>query len=317
MPPLEVPRRGGAPRGALLVLGLLLGLPFTAPVPPAAGQGAAAGARGPAPGLAVVRSRLLLLPAAGCDVRYSPGSLDRGATAQEWLCELATGAARAVQRPTPLEALLLTRDEWAESGLPCAYGVPCPVAPGVLALPAAGDPGTVELWREVLGRLPAIAGTPLVGTVEEVASLAPADALASALAARDLALGAGFVVDEPWMIDLLGHLIFLDAARRGGNGRGEAMEGFWLAVRARGPQSPDAGPAAALPSALRAALLRQAELFAVAQEIGGKHRRLPARQLRRMQERGGGTLREADLRAEWPEAFASLDAAGAAAPVPR
>jgi hypothetical protein len=36
-----------------------------------------------------------------------------------------------------------------------------------------------------------------------------------------------------------------------------------------------------------------------------------------MQEKAGGTLRAADLRAEWPEAFAALDAGGAATPAPR
>lgn len=287
-------------------------------VPTAAGA-QAAGEPPAASGLAVVASRLLLLPAPGCDVRYSPGSLDRAATAQEWLCELAAGAARAVRRATPLEVLLLTRDEWTEARLSCAYGVPCRVAPGVMALPAAGDPGTVELWRGVLGTLPALSGTPLVGSVEEVASLAPSDAMASALAARELAAAVGFVVDEAWMSDVLGHLLFLDAARRGGTGRGEAMAGFWRAVR----DLP--APAAAVPVAaggspgvsLREELQRQAALFAVAEAIAGRAHRIPARQLWRLQEKAGGTLRAADLRAEWPEALAALEPAPGAAGPPR
>ena len=291
---------------------------------PAAARAQATVESAPASALAVVASRLLLLPAPGCDVRYTPGSLDRAATAQEWLCELAAGAARAVRRATPLEVLLLTRDEWTEARLPCAYGEPCRVAPGVLALPAAGDPGTVELWRAVLGALPALSGTPLVGSVDEVASLAPSDAMASALAARELAAAVGFVVDEPWMNDVLGHLLFLDAARRGGTGRGEAMAGFWQAVR----DLP--APAAAVPAAagrppgetrpgesLRGELQRQARLFALAQAIAGRAHRMPARQLWRLQEKAGGTLRAADLRAEWPEAFAALDAALDAGGPPR
>jgi len=281
-------------------------------VVPAAARAQAAGAVPPASRLAVVASRLLLLPAPGCDVRYSPGSLDRAATAQEWLCELAAGAARAVRRATPLEVLLLTRDEWTEARLPCDYGVPCRVAPGVMALPAAGDPGTVELWRGVLGTLPKLSGTPLVGSVDEVASLAPSDAMASALAARELAAAVGFAVDEAWMSDVLGHLLFLDAARRGGTGRGEAMAGFWHAVRGLPAPSP---AATAVPAAagrppgvsLREELQRQARLFALAEAIAGRAHRIPARQLWRLQEKAGGTLRAADLRAEWAEAFAALE----------
>lgn len=306
--------RAAAPPPALaLLLAISIALPIAATA-----RAQAAAPRPAASGLAVVASRLLLLPAPGCDVRYSPGALDRAATAQEWLCELAAGAARAVRRATSLEVLLLTRDEWTEAGLPCAYGVPCRVIPGMLALPAAGDPGTVELWRDVLGALPALAGTPLVGSVEEVASLAPADAMASALAARELAAAVGFVVDEPWMNDVLAHLLFLDAARRGGTGRGEAMAGFWGAVsHLPAPGTVQAAAGRSPEAALREELQRQAALFAVAEAIAGRTQRIPARQLWRLQEKAGGTLRAADLRAEWPDAFATLEPAPGAGGPPR
>jgi hypothetical protein len=282
---LERGRRVGSVLAGVLALAALPGAE-----PAAAGDPAA------------VRARLLLLPANGCDVRYTPGSLDRAATAQVWLCELAAGGARATRRPAPLQALVLTREEWTESGVPCAYGVPCVAAPGVLALPSAGDPGTVELWRAALGALPTLAGSPFVGTPEEVASLAPADAFASALAARELVAASGFAAEEPWVLDLLGHLLFLDAARRGGEGRDEALAGFWLAVLRRGPQ-----PSSAAAGALPAELHRQATLFVAARAIAGTRGGLPAKRLRRLQEDAGGILRVADLRAEWPAALASLD----------
>jgi hypothetical protein len=328
--------RGGAPGAAslppllpallALVALLALGASSALRAQPAAGTAAPSS-------LAVVRARLLLLPAAGCDVRYSPGSLDRAATVQEWLCELAAGAARSVRRATPLEVLLLAREEWGEAALPCVFGVPCVVGPGVLALPSAGDAGTVALWTDTLGALPVLSGTPFVGSVEEVASLAPADALAAALAARELAAAAGFVVEEPWLIELLGHALYLDATRRGGTGRGEAAAAFWSAAgalppAAAGAASPGpppsiagslpsiAGPLPSIAGPLRVELRRQAALFAAAAELAGRARHLPGRQLWRLQEKGGGVLRAADLREQWPAAFAGLDGQPVAAAAP-
>ena len=281
---------------------------------PAASSAQTGAASGRASGLTLVVSRLLLLPSELCDVRYSPGTLDRAATAQEWLCELTNGAGRALNRATPIEALLLTREEWEQGGLECPYGLPCLLGPGALALPATGDPGTVELWTATLGALPPLPGVPLVGTVDEVASLAPADALASAVVARELVAAAGFVGEERSVIELLGHALFLEAARRGESGRGEAMSGFWAAMRGL-PSSPEGTVAGGVAvGALRDELRRQAGLFAAAEGMVGRAHRFPGRRLWRLQEKAGGTLRAADLRAGWPEAFAALEAAAPPGP---
>ena len=159
----------------------------------------------------------------------------------------------------------------------------------------------MALWQGLIGTLPQLGGTPLMGTVEEAASLAPADAFASLIASRDLVTAAGFAGDEPWVVDLLAHAVSLDAAQQSRTGREADLDGFWAGVRRRyGPQGIE--PADALAAELR----RQAKLYFAAQTLLGSEGKLPVRALHKMQEKGGGRLRAADLRAAWPNALSGL-----------
>jgi hypothetical protein len=235
-------------------------------------------------------------------VRYVPGTLDRAAHVETWLRGLAFGAARRTRHPARLAALVLGREEWEQARLPCPYGVPCRAGVRVVAIPAAGDAGMVELWRGLLGALPTLGGMPLMGTAEEAASLAPADALAGAVAARDLVTAAGLGGDEPWVLDLLAQAVNLDAAEQERSGRAEDLASFWEAVRRRGGRGrvPPADP-------LAIELQRQSRLFFAAQAMLGSEQRLPIRTLRKLQDKGGGVLRGADLRATWPSALGGIE----------
>ncbi len=246
-------------------------------------------------------AQLLLLADDACDVRYVPGTLDRAAHVETWLRGLATETAHRTRHPARLVGLVLGHEEWQQARLPCPYGIPCRAGTRVVALPAAGDATTVALWQGVLGALPPLSGTPLMGTAEEAASLAPADALALSVTARDLVTAAGFAGDEPWIVDLLAQAMSLDAAQQMGPGRAADVTGFWDTLHRRdGPQ----GVATSDPLALE--LRRQARLFFAAQALLGSEGRLPVRTLRKLQEKGGGVLRGADLRATWPAALGAL-----------
>jgi hypothetical protein len=141
-------------------------------------------------------------------------------------------------------------------------------------------------------------GSPLLGTAEEAASLAPADALAITMVAQRQVRAAGFAAEEPWLLELLAHLLFVDSTRK--LERGVALAAFWGGVRRRsGSANPPGGE-------LATEMARQARLFAAAEAIAGSSRRMPARQLRKLQSRGGGVLRASDLEATWPEAFSVL-----------
>ncbi len=246
-------------------------------------------------------AQLLLLSDDASEVLYVPGTLDRAAHVELWLRSLAVGAAKRTRHPARIVGVVLGHDEWQQARLPCPYGVPCRAGVRVVALPAAGDAGTVVLWQGLIGTLPQLGGTPLMGTVEEAASLAPADAYASLVASRDLVAAAGFLGDEPWIVDVLAHAVSLDAARQSRTGRDIDLDGFWEGVRRRyGPQGME--PADALAGELR----QQAKLYFAAQTLLAGEGKFPERALRKLQEKGGGRLRAADLRAAWPNALAGL-----------
>ena len=57
---------------------------------------------------------------------------------------------------------------------------------------------------------------------------------------------------------------------------------------------------------LAAELRRQAKLYFAAQTLLGAEGKVPVRALHKMQEKGGGRLRAADLRAAWPNALSGL-----------
>ena len=245
---------------------------------------------------------LLTLPDAAAPVRYSPGSLDRASHAQDWLRELAVVAAKRTRRAVPLRVVVLPREEWERLATGVPYGLPLVSSAGVLALPATGDAGTVALWRDAVGALPPIPGTPLLGSVEEAASLVAADFVAAPAAGSLLALAGGLAPEEPWVGELLGHMLALDAAYQERMGRAEAMLAFWTRIRRAAP--PAQG------DELGRELRRHASLAAAAEAILGSERRVPGKALRKLQERGGGSLRAADLAAEWPRPFEVLAAAG-------
>jgi hypothetical protein len=246
-------------------------------------------------------AQLLLLSDDASEVLYVPGTLDRAAHVELWLRSLAVGAAKRTRHPARIVGVVLGRDEWQQARLPCPYGVPCRAGVRVVALPAAGDSGTVTLWQGLIGALPQLGGMPLMGTVEEAASLAPADVFANLVAARDLVGAAGFLGDEPWIVDVLAHAVSLDAARQSRTGRDGDLDGFWEGVRRRyGPQGIE--PADAMAAELR----QQAKLYFAAQTLLAGEGKFPERALRKLQEKGGGRLRAADLRAAWPNALGSL-----------
>ncbi|HVS62879.1 MAG TPA: hypothetical protein VMT85_05145 [Thermoanaerobaculia bacterium] len=140
-------------------------------------------------------------------VRYTPGSLDR---AHHVLGRLETVAARLNRWsdvPISKAVYLLDRKQWAEAKLPGIYGVPLPLGPTAIAVPALGDPETVALWRRVLGVdvLPMIPGIPLRGTPEEAATLAIADQLLQIESGRALVERSGLRPDRAWIAELAAH----------------------------------------------------------------------------------------------------------------
>ena len=140
-------------------------------------------------------------------VRYVPGALDRSVHVQRRLDLLGEDFARWLGEKVLFDVFVLGRTEWKAARLNRPYGIPELAGDGVV-LAAHGDPGTVELWRQILGRdPPAIDGRPISGTALEVAGLAMTDVLAQVEASRLLLGRSGLSVEEPWVGGLMAHLV--------------------------------------------------------------------------------------------------------------
>jgi hypothetical protein len=148
---------------------------------------------------------LMELPGVRVHVRYSGGSLDRAANLQrrfEWMLEAVS---RWSHTAVGLQLTVVDREGWAVIvGERVPYGVPALAADGTVVVPAHGGPDTVALWHDNLGlSLPRVQGKPLVGTPEDVASLAIADLMAELEVAHVMLAQAGIHGASPQIDALL------------------------------------------------------------------------------------------------------------------
>ena len=158
---------------------------------------------------------LLRLPGDFATVRYTPGSLDRAANLQTRLELAARAFKRWIGFRLEVDVYVLSRDEWQQAGYEVPYGVPIRIGQRGLAAPAEGDPGTVELWADLLkGTLPAVAGTPIRGTPQQAATMILADFVSQLQMCEILVDEAGLAGDEHWVRSLMTHLASVDLVRR-------------------------------------------------------------------------------------------------------
>jgi len=129
---------------------------------------------------------LMELPGQRVDVRYAGGSLDRAANLQRRFELMLEAASRWTNTALQLQLVVVDRDDWGSVvGRAIPYGVPTIDHDGSVVVAAQGDQETIALWHGALGlSLPRVQGMPLIGTREEVASLAIGDLLAQLDVAR-------------------------------------------------------------------------------------------------------------------------------------
>jgi len=246
---------------------------------------------------------LLDLPGDRVGVRYSHGSLDRAVQLQDNFDALIEDFRGWTRAKVGLVILLLNRDEWKESGFTNPYGVAEPAGGRGIAMPAWGDDGTVQIWRQLLGsRLPMLPDQPFRGTPEQEASLAVADLNATVDGARILLRAAGISGDQPWVDGVLtlavvlsniqGHhatrlsdvrMIYEDFARTGGGPAAYPLD------------------AAAAPPSLAARLWFDSQFFSAANLLVGPGGKYPAKAIFKQARKNGGRVLAAELMAKCPE----------------
>lgn len=169
-------------------------------------------------------------------VRYSAGSLHRAAQLQQSFELLAAQFARFSDSRARLQLLLLSRDEWEGAALGQPYGVAMRVFDHGIAVAAWGDSGTVELWQRLLGgELPSAEDAPMRSSEDEAAGLQAADVLALFEGARILTAAAGYGGAEPWIGDLVSHVVALTALARLPGGIRQADVVYRALGRVRAP----------------------------------------------------------------------------------
>jgi hypothetical protein len=165
--------------------------------------------------------------------RYTPGSLDRAANVQ-WRLEIVMKAlGRAGVKIDGINLYLASPEEWEAAHCVRPYGLPETFG-STLMLPAWGTDRTVALWTGLVGVAPGGDGQmPIRGSAEEAGSLIWTDILGQVEAARAGLKRAEVKGSAPWVVDLLAHLVALDAYEREEPRRLAELDAFFAMLQAR------------------------------------------------------------------------------------
>lgn len=246
---------------------------------------------------------LLDLPGDRVGVRYSHGSLDRAVQLQDQFDLLVEDFRGWTRAKVGLVVLLLSRDEWQESGFVYPYGMPEAAGGRGLALPSWGDDGTVELWRGLLGsRLPTQPEQPMRGTPDQSASLAVADLIGSIDAARILLRASGVRGDNPWVDGVISQVVVLSNVQSHHAVRLPEVRMVFvdLSNRAGGPGAYPLSTAIRPPS-LPVRLWAESQFFAGAALLSSPGCKYTPKAIFKQARKNGGLIQATDLMAECPE----------------
>jgi hypothetical protein len=187
----------------LIVTGATLALLLAAAQPPVSPEATALPPPGPSAPLMAYAGEFV-------SVRYAPGALDRALHVTRRLDLVVGELSKWLDMPLPLTAMVLDRVQWDRMGLTRPYGLPLPMSIGSVAVPGAGDDGTVRRWKTWIGtELPRLDGVPLVGTSEEASSLLLADVILQVEVCEQLLGRTPLLHAEPWIRGLTSHLAAL------------------------------------------------------------------------------------------------------------
>jgi hypothetical protein len=169
-------------------------------------------------------------------IRYTPGALDRAVHVANRLDLIVAELQKPLDIVFPLTAVVLPRDEWEKSNMTRVYGLPQPLSMGSIAVPAAGDEGTVRKWKTWLGtELPDLGGVPMVGTAADASSLMLSDVVLQVEVCELLLDRTPAAQAEPWIRGMLSHLAALHVWSRFEPSRAAEIAMVWDRIRGQIP----------------------------------------------------------------------------------
>jgi hypothetical protein len=239
---------------------------------------------------------------------YSPGSLDRAANLRARMEIVESAFENWADQPVGLVVFVLSRRVWEEAGIDVEYGIPVRLGTKSIGAPARGDAGTVELWSEILdGRLPHVAGTPILGTPEELASMVVSDVLVQVLAGEVLVDLLGLYGTEPWVRGVMAHLAALSVSRRKGTDRPEELEVFYHQLLSRRPAKSFSLRDYSPELSLEDWLWFRAQFHFAARAIFDKEGKKSVKKMREFKKKGKGLIAADRLRRKYKHLDAWLD----------
>jgi hypothetical protein len=165
-------------------------------------------------------------------VRYVPGALDRAVHVARRLDLVVAELRGSLEVVLPLTAIVLSRDEWERNELARTYGLPQPLSMGSIAVPAAGDAGTVRRWKTWLGtELPEIYGVPLAGTAEDASSLMLSDLVMQVEVCELVFDRTPVGAADPWIRGVFSHLAAIALWSTFEPSRMPEIESVWARMR--------------------------------------------------------------------------------------
>lgn len=239
---------------------------------------------------------------------YTPGSLDRAANLRARMEIVESTFENWADQPVGLVVFVLTRRVWEEAGIDVEYGIPVRLGAKAIGAPARGDPDTVALWKELLdGRLPQVAGTPILGTPQELASMVVSDVLTQVLSGQVLVDSLGLYGNEPWVRGVVAHLAALAVSRRKGMDRPEDLEVFYRQLLNHRPPKSFSLRDYTRDLALKDWLWFQAHFHFAARAIFDKEGKKSIKKMREFKKKGKGLIAADRLRRKYKQLDAWLD----------
>jgi hypothetical protein len=238
-------------------------------------------------------------------VRYVPGALDRAVHVARRLDLVVAEMRGSLQVVFPLTAIVLGRDEWERQELTRAYGLPQPLSVGSIAVPAAGDAGTVRRWKTWLGtELPPLYGVPLAGTAEDASSLMLSDLVLQVEVCELIFDRTPAAAAEPWIRGVLSHLAAISLWSDFEPSRMESIDQIWASIRGQIPPllalEERRRQSGAPPLAMERWLLSEAHLFDGASRAYAVGGRKTLRKLLKTMTKAGKPPTRAELIALYP-----------------
>ena len=238
---------------------------------------------------------LVTMPGDIVHMRYSLGALDRAARLQLKLRGMLFSSDRWNGGPMVMTVYVLTRDEWAVSGINMPYGVPVRVGHTGLAVPAQGDGETARLWQELQVTLPGAPDQAATGGPEHAPSTVMADVFSILLLGQTLIDRAELAGDDFWVRGLLAHLASVDYMQRSGDLTYRELDMLYRQIRAQRPPRAMAATDLRPEIGMRDWLWFQANLHEGAKVLRDAEGRGLWKKLKKLKKRGGGVLTGAAL----------------------